>query len=81
MIIEWWRYKIYEAQKILFYGQINWIQNYMIPKIGDDHKISSISQKFTSSHVFRNLNFNKSFNPSIYGDAFEKNIFIWIWIA
>lgn len=48
----------------------------MIPKIGDDYKISSISQKFTSSHVFRNLNFNKSFNPSIYGDAFEKNIFI-----
>lgn len=36
-------------------------------------KISAISQKFASSHVFQNLNFN-SFNPSTYGDAFEKNI-------
>lgn len=36
-------------------------------------KISPISQKFASSHVFQNLNFN-SFNPYTYGDAFEENI-------
>lgn len=72
-ITEQWRYEIYEAKKILLYDQINAeeeeFQNYIFfQKLEMD-----ISQKFASSHVFRNLNFN-SFNPSIYGDAFEKNI-------